>query len=111
IRAVANKPGSDGTVRVSTANLNAARLDLAFPAGSGDPETRLRQSAGQSAFGVMDGEDHSTVALKRRGPKDLATFDWICDALKVTDGTFEDWSNRLSAHTAAVMVRRNAEPE
>lgn len=111
IRAVANKPGSDGTVRVATANLNAARLDLAFPAGSGDPEMRLRQSAGQSAFGVMDGEDHSTVALKRRGPKDSATFEWICGALKVTGSTFEEWCNRLSVHTAAVMERRNAESE
>lgn len=111
IRAVANKPGSDGTVRVSTANLNAARLDMAFPEGGGDPDWRLRESDGQSAFGVMDGEDHSTVALKRRGPKYSATFDWICGALKVIDSGFADWCGRLAEHTRLVMERRNGDTD
>lgn len=103
ISALANKPGSDGTVRVSTANLNAARLTLDF---TGDPQTAVAISAAKdvnaTAFGILDGENHSTAAAKDRGPQHAANWQLICAALRVDDDTFGNWQKRLQQHNDTV---------
>lgn len=110
ISAIANKPGSDGTVRVSTANLNAAKYTLNF-CGETLPQDVSKLSPVESqgfAFGVMDGEDHGTIAAKGRGHKNQSTGLYIRDALKVEDGEFQAWQDSLRQETEGVMASRRA---
>lgn len=103
ISAVANRPGTDGTVRVSSANLNAARMLLDFSANpQAEPEFALEVSKAEIAFGIADEEDHSTITAKDRGPRKAATWELILNALQVVDGTFPQWCSRLQEHSAAV---------
>lgn len=103
IRSVANRPGSDGTVRVSTANMHAVRLTLDF---TGDPaqtvsavDSRERDDA---AFAIVDGENHGSITEPRRGPDDQVRWDLIVGALSVDDNGFDAWRERLRKHTEAV---------
>lgn len=104
ISAVANRPGTDGTVRVSTANLNAAQLTLDFSTNpQKSPAVSLRTSKkNMIAFAIADEEDHSTIAAKDRGPRNPATWELILQALQINDKGFEAWCDRLRDHTAAV---------
>jgi len=105
ISAIANKPGSDGTVRVSTANLNAAKVTLNFRVNKSTQDVStlsLVESTG-FAFGVVDGEDHGTIAAKGRGHKNQGTGLYIRDALSVEDGEFEAWQDSLRQETERVM--------
>ena len=103
ISAVANRPGTDGTVRVSTANLNAAKMLLDFSANPQDePAVTLRESEGAIAFAIADEEDHSTIAAKDRGPRKTPTWDLILQSLQVNDALFPDWCRQLQEHTAVV---------
>ncbi|MEJ2345258.1 MAG: alpha/beta hydrolase [Gammaproteobacteria bacterium] len=106
ISALANKPGTDGTVRLSTANLNCAYLEADFSDDPLAPVTKSKGGKGQTAFGVMDGENHSTVAAKQGGPENDATLPAIVAALRVTDKGFPDWCQEMDAHTSAVMAAR-----
>lgn len=103
ISAAANENGTDGTVRVSTANLNCAFLDIDFTTDPFNPTYSLKNSRGKTAFAVLDGENHSTIAAKDRGPKSPLAMDFIIEALTVTDGKFDDFRNRLNKHTREVM--------
>jgi len=108
ISAIANKPGTDGTVRVSTANLAAARLDVDFQSDPMHPLYRWHgEPADRVAFGVMDAEDHSSICAKGNGPRNAETLPAIVEALTVGDDGFTDWCARLAAGNAAVMERRN----
>ena len=107
ISALANKPGTDGTVRVSTANLECAYLDADFSEDPLQPKVKpMRSGKGQVAFGIMDGENHSTVAAKDRGPKSDQTLPMIVEALQVSDDNFGDWCKRLTEHSESVMASR-----
>ncbi|GLK90328.1 esterase/lipase family protein [Pseudomonas turukhanskensis] len=89
VEAIANEDGSDGTVRISTANLNASRLTLALDQHQqAKPGWKLERANGAIAFGIVDQENHSTVALKDRGPKNPNTLTLIQAALNVTDADF-----------------------
>lgn len=110
ISAIANKPGTDGTVRISTANLECAFLDADFYTYPLQPKTSgVKGGKGMVAFAVVDGENHSTVAAKERGPKSDLTMDMIVAALSVEDNAFAQWRKDLSQHTAAVMRQREEE--
>ncbi|MDO3377334.1 esterase/lipase family protein [Geoalkalibacter halelectricus] len=104
ISAVANRPGTDGTVRVSSANLIAARMNLDFSLTPEQPPevSRRHVDASGLAFAIADEEDHSTIAAKDRGPRKAATWDLILGALSVDDGDFPAWKERLDQHSAAV---------
>ncbi len=108
ISAIANRPGSDGTVRVSTANLNCARLDADFASDPKQPDYNLTGCNGLTAFGVMDGEDHSSVACKSGGPRHNETLQTIFAALRVDDDDFEAWCDKLAVQTRQLMDKRNA---
>jgi len=107
ISSIANRPGTDGTVRVSTANLECARLDADFASDPAHPEYTLTEAGGTSAFGVMDGEDHSSVACKAGGPRRNETLQAIFRALRVDDEEFDDWCETLRSQTREIMDRRN----
>lgn len=75
VEAIANEAGGDGTVRIATANLNACRLSLELDVSQrARPGWRLEESRGEIAFAIVDGENHASVALKDRGPKNPHTL-------------------------------------
>ena len=111
ISSIANEKGSDGTVRVSTANMDCARIEASFPANPNvvghDVEYSIEESSGLTAFGVMDGYDHGKITLSHRRERSLAwvekqttrdagLFDHIVRALTVTDDEFAAWRQELA---------------
>jgi hypothetical protein len=100
ISAAANEDGSDGTVRVSTANLNCARIRLDFCTDPHKPTFEMTPSNGVTAFARMAEENHSTIALKSGGPENDDTLPMISEALKVTDAQFPAWVERLETYSA-----------
>ena len=107
LASVVDEVGSDGTVRVSTANLRASKLVLDFPADGGAPKPRFEspRHLDQIAFGVCDGDNHSTIAFKRKRdgayrPAGPRTAEWIGRALETDDwGAFVE---ELDASNAAL---------
>lgn len=64
IRAVMHENGSDGTVRVSTANLNAKYIKLIFKKEIEDPEIiEVAPQYDPIAFGVLYNYDHARITL------------------------------------------------
>lgn len=110
IRAIANQNGSDGTVRVSTANMECARVKAVFPANPSnenvghDVAYEMEISTGSTAFGVIDDHNHGSITLShrkslaqlKRSNRDRELFDDIISALQVTDDNFDDWRHSLS---------------
>lgn len=101
IAAAANTSGSDGTVLVSTANLDPARLDIDFATDPAKPTSKLQTANGATAFCRMPGDNHSTLACKDGGPRNPQALALMQAALSVTDAGFD-------AHVAD-LARRNAE--
>jgi pimeloyl-ACP methyl ester carboxylesterase len=105
ISAIANEDGSDGTVRISTANLNCARLTAVLGPGQVPKTVELQRSVGSIAFGVVKNENHSTIAFKDKGPKNPATSALIQAALAVQDADYSDtgaafaWQAAIDAQT------------
>ena len=96
IAAMANTPGSDGTVYVSTANLNPAKLTLDFATAPKQPGFHLVDCNGQVAFCRLPGDNHSTLAGKDGGALNPLWLPLLQSALEVTDGTFEAHRQRLA---------------
>ncbi len=118
IRSIVNEDGSDGTVRVSTANLNCVRIRAQFPANPAivghDVTYELEPSSGSTAFGVMDGHTHGSITLApgpddaptkalRRRDRDLLSH--VVEGLTVTDDGFGEWCDRLAAANAGLLPR------
>lgn len=125
ISSIANENGSDGTVRLSTANMDCVRIKATFPA---DPDSvghdvkyDLKPSSGSTAFGVMDGYNHRTITLARREGHSLA---WvrnrtkldaellarIVKGLTVTDDGFGDWRKSLERGNKALLPSKAGGP-
>jgi pimeloyl-ACP methyl ester carboxylesterase len=104
IAAAANEAGSDGTVRISSANMNCDLLTADFSNNPLKPELNLEHSTGECAFAIMDDENHSTIAFKDNGPKNSHTLSFILRALQVTDKTFPRWCEELTDYTKKVMA-------
>ncbi len=102
ISALANKAGTDGTVRVSTANLNATKLDLDFTLAQESVTIAGRRDHGSTAFGIADQEDHSSIAAKHGGPNRKSTWNLIREALQVEDNDFSNWQDKLIKHNQEV---------
>jgi pimeloyl-ACP methyl ester carboxylesterase len=106
IAAAANSDGSDGVVRVSTANLNPTILHANFT-NPHLPTHDIQDANGATAFAVLDGENHSSIALKERGGfKSSHTAAMIAGALSVHDDDFTNWCHRLAQYTDTVMAKR-----
>ena len=89
IAAAANEEGTDGTVRVATANLNAAVVDFNFATDPQNPPTpTVREANGLTAFARIPRDNHSTIALKDSGPNNDSVLAFIKRALTVNDATF-----------------------
>ena len=121
ISSIANEDGSDGTVRVSTANMNCVRIEAVFPARADgdragrDVDYRLEASSGMTAFGVVAGHNHGTVTLShRRGHsvarvgrhrRDGGLLAKIVRGLTVADDEFEAWAGELEQGNQALLAR------
>lgn len=106
IRSIANEDGSDGTVRVSTANLNCVHIMVDFVADPMKPSYADPQlGRGEVAFRVVDGHNHGSITLnnsKLRSKSDKQVMDLILAALDVEDDKFHDWSQECLSATKKV---------
>lgn len=89
ISAAANTNGSDGTVLVSTANLDPAFVRFDFASDPAQPRMDVLAANGRTAFCRLPRENHATIACKDGGPKNPATLQLIRQALSVDDAGFE----------------------
>jgi len=105
IQAAANSPGSDGTVLVSSANLQPVHVRMDFASDPDRPTIVFRQANATTAFCRIPGDNHSTLAWKDRGPRNGIVADLVKRALTVTPDAFMEhvrFCNRLSGeHRAA----------
>lgn len=88
ISSIANEPGTDGTVRAACANLQAEEVSLHFPGAGQPPIARRVATEGATAFGILAGENHSTIAFKDGGPRSPVTLELLLGALAVEDADF-----------------------
>lgn len=123
ISSIANEDGSDGTVRVSTANMNCVRIKAVFPArpgreGGRDVAWTLEESSGATAFGVLDGHNHGSITLSHRAGDPVGRVERtrrdgdllakIVGGLTVDDDEFEAWSQELDEGNRALLARTAA---
>lgn len=102
IRGMVNENGSDGTVYVSTANLNAAKLHIQVERN--DTGTiaisNQQESIGKTAFLVLDGYDHSEITgNKKINMKLLAP---VLRGLEVSGNTFDGWCSECLLSNQAI---------
>ncbi|KKO45833.1 hypothetical protein WG68_09005 [Arsukibacterium ikkense] len=105
VSAIANEPGSDGTVRISGANLNCSRVELALDEQQCVLPGSLRysQSKGEIALAILDKENHSTLVFKDKGPKNPLTKTILSKALQVEDSDYQaladsfNWQQQIDA--------------
>ncbi|MEO5629066.1 MAG: hypothetical protein ABIQ62_04770 [Thermomonas sp.] len=100
ISAAANTSGSDGTVLVSTANLNPAFAQFDFATDPAEPTLMTIEANGRTAFCRVPGENHNTIAGKDNGPKNPVTLQLIRQALAVTDAGFDAHCQALATLNA-----------
>jgi|HigsolmetaAR203D_1030402.scaffolds.fasta_scaffold03433_7 hypothetical protein len=108
IQSIANEDGSDGTVRIGTANLNAALVKVVFPPGPVAPQVQFRRPAGAAAFAIVDGDNHSDITMKNKPSKSGLREELILAALRVKDSDFPEladdpfpWQDTLDAKAGA----------
>lgn len=108
IQAIANEAGSDGTVRIGTANLQASHARVVFPPGPVAPQVQFRNAAGATAFAIVDGDNHSDITMKDRPSRNGVREALILGALRVRDADFIDnadgpfpWQATLDAKAGA----------
>ncbi|MEM9301914.1 MAG: alpha/beta hydrolase [Pseudomonadota bacterium] len=106
ISAAANEVGGDGTVRVSTANLNPAHVTLDFEANPTEPRISVTRPNGRTAFARLSNLNHSTIAVKKDVAATEDLEERIRRALTVTDAEFDGYCDDLDAFSA---LRRRAE--
>ncbi len=99
IASIANEDGSDGTVRISTANLNGAKITLQLDEKNEAVRFDLQAPLGEIAFGIVAGENHSTIALKDTGPINPLSPELIMRALTVEDEGWSEWIASLAQQT------------
>lgn len=100
ISAIANENGSDGTVRISTANLNAAKMTLHLDEKNKPIGYALKEADASIAFGIVAGANHSTIALKDKSKGATAAAALILGALAVDDAKWSGWVSTLAAQTS-----------
>ncbi|MDN3520159.1 esterase/lipase family protein [Halomonas ramblicola] len=102
IRSVANEEGGDGTVRLSTANLNCAQVRIAFREEAREegwvtvPKVvDYRPSSGRTAFRILDGLHHSAIKLDdpygQLSQARREALGLIERALNLEDAAFDDF--------------------
>lgn len=90
VRSIANEIGSDGTVRISTANLNAIKVNLELTENQDVKSYHITQSKGQIGFGILDKLNHTTINLSQSGnsESEIKLKNLILRALQVNDDDY-----------------------
>jgi pimeloyl-ACP methyl ester carboxylesterase len=90
LQSIANENGSDGTVRISTANLNATKIRLELDEEQSPINFNVSSSNGQVAFGIVDKFNHTTITLSEtKEPKPEGVLEsLILGSLKVIDDDY-----------------------
>ena len=116
VRAAANEDGSDGTVRISSANLNAARLEVDFSQKPETPTYSLKEprKEHQTAFAVLQGENHGSIIMKSDDtPRNKRARDLFKRAVSVKPEEWESWCSELEklceAYNQTTSWRKNSE--
>lgn len=112
--AITDEVGGDGTVRVSTANLRASRLDVDF-SDDGDIVPRFRNPPQKCALGfcISDGDNHSSITFqsknesKEYAPFDPRTADRIRRALTIRTADWESFIQELDASNEALIEKES----
>ncbi|MGL6078963.1 esterase/lipase family protein [Methyloversatilis discipulorum] len=104
VRAVANESASDGTVRISTANLNCSRVNLYLDENQ-VPQGRLEveRCNGAVAFGIINSLNHSSIVPNSiaKSPALEKLHQVTLEALEVDDADYPEsaskfkWQERL----------------
>ncbi len=108
ISSLANESGSDGTVYVSTANLNCEYMQVDFPSLPRKPTIkRYTKSKGKVAFLIMDDHDHSSIALKDPDHDNNRTLlESIVNAINLGNANaFNEWVDACAVQTRKTMDR------
>jgi len=115
IRAIANEDGSDGTVRWSTANLNALRVDVALGSQPGSTQRGplLQATRGETAFGMLAGHHHGSIVDAGNRPHFAVRDHALVAALRVEDADYVPdasgvfpWQRRLEGLAPVASDRR-----
>jgi len=97
-RGMVNEEGGDGTVRVSTANLECSLLTIRLD--QNPPSIQPKRSTGETAFCVLEGEDHASIISP---DVDELAFELITGGLQVNDRGWRAWADRLHDLTQVAM--------
>lgn len=89
IRSIANEDGSDGTVRISTANLNAVRVELEIGSQPGSvANVRTTNVNGDIGFGVLAGHTHGSIVDRGNGAIYQTRDKLLLAALRIQDASY-----------------------
>jgi hypothetical protein len=110
IAAATDEEGGDGTVRISTANLNAAELTIDYTKFAGSPAFSLKRPPRNAhiAFGISAGDNHGSIAFKRRNrkgqfaPVGEHAQQWILRALTTTPAKWPAFVAELALSNEAL---------
>lgn len=103
ISAAANEGGSDGTVRVATANLNPGLVAFDFVTDPQKPTVKVQAPKGLTAFARLARVNHGSITLNE-GPVPEALVPLMVGALQVEDAGFDAWATDLDARSEADRV-------
>lgn len=112
ISSLANEDGSDGTVYVSTANMNCAQINLNVTRDSGNfTATAMKLSSGKTAFLILDGFDHGEITGRKTLPQKL--LNPILQALNVTKTNFPKWCKQCETDCEQIRIKysKTKDPE
>jgi hypothetical protein len=114
ISGLVNEDGSDGTVYVSTANLNCSKLEIEVARNKDGTITMRKQvqSIGNTAFLILDGYDHGEITGNKKIRHDLLAP--ILKGLSVRASEFKSWReecqlNNHNIHKKYYRTRDNAQ--
>lgn len=105
VRAAANEDGCDGTVRVSTANINATQISIDFSRNPSVPSFTFKPlgEGHAAAFAILDKDTHGSITMKhKKSPHDKNARDLFVRALTVPRIQWDQWCQELNAMTKNV---------
>lgn len=97
LSAIANETGSDGTVRISTANLNSTKIRIELDEHQTPRKLEMIESQCKVGFGILDKVNHSTITLNETLDSKIISplQELILRSLQITDEEFRTNSDGL----------------
>jgi hypothetical protein len=92
IASIINESGSDGIVRISDANFNSQYISLDLT--KENPVLKNKNSI-KTAFGILDGDNHSTIKYYKDKSSEYSKKNKIIEALTVNNDGYERFVAKL----------------